>query len=239
MVCYEDEEREVTVYAPANVFDVAHDYGATAAEAYPILAEHSQKMGVLRMPEAPKEIVVVQIPYPSDVGFQETYSRGARWEIRQENVYAITSWWLWRSSESPEDFVSNVNADLVAGYLVNPCTGYPVDSPHSGHYLFGMFYQYSLTARMWDDETFDLKVGDLINYDLDTVYDTYMGVPTPEEDRHRLTKTEKQQIRTILERMRAGESFEDTFRSWYQRLLKREVIPISEVIQMLYENKEA
>ena len=92
---------------------------------------------------------------------------------------------------------------------------------------------------MWDDETFDLKVGDLINYDLDTVYDTYMGVPTPEEDRHRLTKTEKQQIRTILERMRAGESFEDTFRSWYQRLLEREVIPISEVIQMLYENKEA
>ena len=239
MVRYEDQARDVTVYAPASVFDVAQDYGATAAEAYPILAEHSEKMGVLRMPEAPKEIVVVQIPYPSDVGFQETYSRGACWEIRQENVYAITSWWLWRSSESPEEFVSNVNADLVAGYLVNPCTGYPVDSPHSGHYLFGMFYQYSLTARMWDDETFDLKVGDLINYDLDTVYDTYMGVPTPEEDRHRLTKTEKQQIRTILERMRAGESFEDTFRSWYQRLLKREVIPISEVIQMLYENKEA
>ena len=66
-----------------------------------------------------------------------------------------------------------------------------------------------------------------------------MGVPTPEEDRHRLTKTEKQQVRTILERMRAGESFEATFRAWYQRLLKREVIPISEVIQMLYENKEA
>ncbi len=94
-------------------------------------------------------------------------------------------------------------------------------------------------AELWDEESYERRISELLEFDLQETSDTYMGVPTPEEDRHRLTKTEKQQVRTILERMRAGESFEATFRAWYQRLLKREVIPISEVIQMLYENKEA
>ncbi len=192
MVRYEDEAREVTVYAPASVFDVAQDYGATAAEAYPILAEHSQKWVYCACRKPPRKSLLSRFPIPRMLDFRnKPYSRGRRWEVRQQNVYGITSWWLWRSSESLEDFVSKVNSDLVAGYLVNPCTGYPVDSPHSGHYLFGIFYQCGLMAELWDEESYERRISELLEFDLQETSDTYMGVPTPEEDRHRLTKTGK------------------------------------------------
>ena len=235
--------RGVDVFTPGSQNKTASWAVSSLLDSYAAIKDLSERMGTAGIPMQPKSIIVVEMAPPLVLSYpapypNELYAWSNDWEIRQTSTSAtINTRASYGGDLSSYQNSLYVRAWMPITYLLAPCSGYPIDVPHSSTINFSSWLSYYLGAReeMTAQEPADEED---IHHDFGIVstkdfYDFIEGVPVPgipisaEEDRWK---------EAILHRMRSGENFDASFRCLYQRLLKEEMITPSEIITALYNN---
>jgi hypothetical protein len=230
--CY----REVDVFTPACLYQYAHIYIDALLDAYDPLLDLCERMDTIKRPDKPQSIVVIPLGYPmlnELVIPQEPYSWDDEWEIRQRSNTSPTIYSRKLYEHSLEEYQESteVTAQMAVVYILNPCTGYPIDVSHSSTNNFAAWLSVYFRASECDDS--DLE------YYKDTLKDGFSGnglefindIPVPETP---LTQEEENWIGEILDRMHAGECFDAPFKALYHRLLQGEAITASDIVSQLY-----
>ena len=123
---------------------------------------------------------------------------------------------------------------MAVAYLLTPCTGFPIDTPHSSAKNFDTWLSAYISASSFDDALRQRYTDTLRNECSGNDADYIFDVRIPEVP---ITAQEEGWIDEILSRMAAGENFDKPFRQLYQRLLKQELITPSEIITALHTNQ--
>lgn len=229
--------RDVDVYVPANQYKWAYSTVDALLDAYDPLLDLCERMGTIRKPKKPRSIIIVQITMPvvSQLVFQqELYSWNDEWEIRQ---YSATASMLVVTQKSYANsliaYQTAVMAKIAVPYLLTPSTGYPTDVSPASTSKFATWLSIYLRAPGWDEN-------EQKDY-LDLLRDFYSGkgieyidnTIVPETP---LTPEEENWTGEILDRMHAGENFDEPFRALYHRLLQGEKLTAGDIVFQLYRH---
>lgn len=215
------EYQGIDVYYPASMYR----YAVTAAEAvdedYTIIREFCEEWGTPLLPEAPKSVAVVQMRYPmwGYVLFRpnELYSWGSEWEIRMRNESSsvLIGYGNDRLSEA------ETLRQIVIPYLLNPCSGYPVDAPTTATHCFADLVALFLAADEGDEFAMQIY--------MEQFKESYF-YNDGEEIYGDLQK--------VFSQMIEDEQFDDYLKGIYHRLLKSEQITPDEIITLLLSELE-
>jgi hypothetical protein len=140
-------------------------------------------------------------------------------------------------ADSPDEYRASAEvARMAVSYLLNPCTGYPVDVSHASTNNYAAWLAMHLTTgRLNENE--QAMYRDLLKEDhTGTGRERINGVLVPETP---LTSEEEGWIDDILDRMKAGESFDEPFAALYQELLQQKNITASDIVSRLYHHQGA
>ncbi len=229
--------RNVDIYVPANQYKWTNITVDALLDAYDPLLELCQRMETIRKPEKPRSIVIVQMTMPvvSEIVFQqELYSWDDEWEIRQ---YSATASMLVvtkkRYADSLVNYQETVLANIAVPYLVSPSMGYPIYVSPASTSKFATWLSIYLRASGWNADDWQ--------YYLDLLSKQYSGkgieyVNNKIIQETPLTEEEENWIGEILDRMRAGENFDEPFKALYHRLLQGENITAGDIVSQLYHH---
>jgi hypothetical protein len=233
--------REVDVYVPASQYQDAYIAVDALLDAYDPLLDLCERMDTIRRPEKPRSIVFTQIRYPGISRLttpQEPYSWNDEWEIRLQSDASTTVSTRKKFANSLEEYQTStdVTAEMTVAYLLNPCTGYPVDASHASTRNYAAWLSVYIRASGLDAR--DLE------YYKDTLRDDYSGkmieyINGKIAPQTPLTQEEENWLGEILDRMHAGENFDEPFKALYHRLLRGERITASDIVSQLYYHKGA
>lgn len=225
--------REVDVYVPAFLHMDAHVYVDALLDAYEPLQGLCERMGTIEKPIKPRSIVVIPLRYPIQNGIpQEPYSWGNEWEIRQRSESSSTIF-ARKHADSLEEYQRSdeVTAKMTVAYILNPCTGYPIDVPHSSTTNFAAWLNAYIRVHGCDESDLEQYVDLLKENCSGNDHDIINGIVVPEIP---LTKVQKDWISVILKRMHDGENFDEPFKAMYHRLLRGEAVTAPDIVTLLY-----
>lgn len=223
--------RGVDVYVPASLYDLNGLPADAVLDAYDRLLDLCERMDAVKKPEKPRTIAVIQMRCSVIVGPQELYSWGDEWEIRMRNESSTTTASRNRA-DSLEAYQSSidVNENMAIPYLLNSCTGFPIELPKVSISSFAGWLRVYIRANGGGD----------IEYDAETLRTRFYSggdmeiingerIPQPP-----LTEDEERWMDEIVSRMQAGENFDEPFKALYQRLLSGEVVLPMDILSELY-----
>lgn len=225
--------RGVDVFVPASLHQSARWAVEALLDAYDPLLEQCTRMGTKRMPEKPKSIILVQMKCPlinTLVEPSELYSWGDEWEIRQSNDTSSTVNMKKRYADSADEYQA-VMMKMAVSYLLNPCTGYPIDVSHASTRNYAAWLSMYLTVGLMDEDEQAFFRDMLIEEYTGKGRENINGILVPEIP---LTSEEESWIDDILDRMDAGENFDEPFAALYQGLLQQKSITASDIVTQLY-----
>lgn len=218
------KHQDTVVYYPASLYREA-ELAAEAAEAsYNIIREYCEDWNTLVLPQKPSTVVIVQMRYPmwGSLFFSanELYSWGDTWEIRMRNESSSVLANYIRTERTGLDFDSpRTVVSIVIPYLLNPCSGYPIDVSSRSTDCFADLMAFSILAGSWDNE--DQR------YYADRFVDIYS------DDKNIV---DQDMVDKIVLRMANGEDFAGKLKEIYQKLLQSNGIEPGEMIEHLISN---
>ncbi|HYE67957.1 MAG TPA: hypothetical protein VEA58_05055, partial [Anaerovoracaceae bacterium] len=229
--------RDVDIYVPANQYKWAAVTVDALLDAFDPLLEISERIGTTKIPEMPRSIVIIQMTMPvlTEFGYQqELYSWNDEWEIRQ---YSATASMLVFTKKKYEDSLINyqtaVMESMAVPYILSPSAGYPIHVSPGSTRKFATWLSLYLRAPGWEDSD--------RQYSLDLLREFYSGrgvewINNEIVEEIPLTEQEENWIGEILDRMHAGENFDEAFEAIYLRLLQGELITASDIVSQLYHH---
>jgi hypothetical protein len=235
-----EKYRDVAVSVPASLHQSTQVMVDALLDAYDPLLAICKKFGAKKMPEKPESVILIQMRYPAFSAFavsNELYSWGDEWEIRQPGLTSSILSARKMYADSPDEYRASAEvARMAVSYLLNPCTGYPVDVSHASTNNYAAWLaMYLTTGRLNENE--QAMYRDLLKEDhTGTGRERINGVLVPETP---LTSEEEGWIDDILDRMKAGESFDEPFAALYQELLQQKNITASDIVSRLYHHQGA
>lgn len=220
------EHQEIDVYYPASMYRYATVAAEAVATDYAIVYEFCEEWGAPIMPEAPDTVAIVQIRYPmwGYVLFRpnELYSWGNEWEIRMRNE--SSSVLVGYSNEISFEEYASSDATLIQiaiPYLLNPCSGYPVDAPSSATHCFADLLAMSFFADEWDEFAMQSYMEQFKEaYFYDEGEEIYRD------------------LQIIFTQMMEGNQVIEQLKTIYNRLLQSEQITPEEIITILLSDQE-
>lgn len=214
------EYRGIDVYVPASLYKDLQNTADAVADIYGQLKEMCEKLDTINIPEEPKSVIVIQVRTPIIAGIeyapQELYSWGEDWEVRMRNEASVVLNNR-RRVKSAEEYQTSSTVTLteIIPYVLNPCTGFPVDIPNESVSAFASWMGVYMSIGEASDED--------IGY-----YSEYLGSQTENQN-------EIKNIDELLDRMKRGENFDEAFKCLYNRLLHSEPVTMEDVIYQLYD----
>lgn len=226
--------RGVDVYVPASRFQMAEISVDAVLDAYDRILDLCEWIETKEKPEIPRSIIVIQMRSPLInvfVGPQELYSRGDEWEIRMRNEVSntITSR-MWAESLEEYQSSTNLNVDIAIPFIINPCTGFPVETAYWSIDVFSAWLSVYIRANSGSDIEYDAEMISTLYYS-EGEMEIINGERIPQPP---LTEDEERWMDEIVSRMQAGESFDEPFKALYQRLLSGEVVLPMDILSELY-----
>lgn len=215
-------ENGIDVYYPIPLYQQNSTISEAVLASYSMVLEYCKRMEAPILPKKPTSVAVVQMRYPmwGKIIFSpnELYSRGSEWEIHMRNESSSVLNTYRRCNSAVEYQESEVNAALVViPYLLNPCSGYPLNAPTQSTHCFADLMAMSMLAETWDSQT--------LHSIAEQFQDKYLG----EECADVL-----EQLDTILQQMNGGFSFDSKLKEIYHCLLRSENIAPEEMITVLH-----
>lgn len=214
------EDQGIDVYYPASMYR----YAAVAAEAvasdYAIVQEFCEEWGVPILPEVPEKVAIVQMRYPmwGHVLFRpnELYRWGNDWEIRMRNEASSVL-----VGYSSEISFNETLIQVAIPYLLNPCSGYPIDAPAAATHCFADLLAMCIMADEWDE--FAMQ-----NY-MELFKEAYYHGNGDEIYRD---------LQVVFSKMMEENQFMGQLKCIFNRLLKSEQITPEEIINLLLSDQE-
>lgn len=216
--------RDSVVYYPASLYREA-EIAAEAIEAsYNIIKEYCEYWSSPVFPQKPSTIVIIQMRYPmwGNVFFSsnELYSWGETWEIRMRNESSSVLSNYKRSEATGEEFESKkVVVDIVIPYLLNPCSGYPLDVSVRSTDCFADLVAFSILVDMWDENDQQFYADMLIETYFDDEYDKNQALADE-----------------FVLQMVNGNDLDRKLQEIYKRLCQSDSIEPNEMIKYLLSN---
>lgn len=228
--------RDVDVYMPATIYKYAHYAVDALLDAYDPLLELCNRIGTIRKPEKPRSVAVIKIHCPLINGvvlLQEPYSRSDEWEIRlySNDISSTISTRMHANSLEDYQKSTDVTAEMAVAYILNPCTGYPIDASRSSTSNFAAWLSVYLRAGGCDESDLENYRDMLIEECSGNGHEIINGISVPQTP---LTEEEKSWISGILDRIKSGENFDELFKDLYHRLLQGEAVTASDIVTRLY-----
>ena len=220
----QEKHRDILIYYPASLYREA-EIAAEAIEAsYDIIQEYCKSWETPVLPKKPSTVVIIQMRYPmwGNIVFSanELYSWGETWEIRMRNESSSVLANYIRAERSGMEFDSRGTVVSIAiPYLLNPCSGYPIDVSFRSTDCFADLMAFSILAESWDNE-------DQLYY-AERFVDTYSDAKNV---------VDQDLVDEIVLRMVNGEKFDEKLKEIYQKLLQSENIAPDEMIEHLISN---
>lgn len=215
-----EEYSGIDVYYPSSMYKYATIMADAVLADYAVIREFCEEWEVPILPEKPNTVSVVQVSYPmwGRVLFRpnELYSWGSDWEIRMRNESSSVLTGYGKDWLSEKEMLLRT----VIPYLLNPCSGFPIDAPSSATHCFADLMAMSIIASEWDEFTMqsymEMFKEAYFYDDSDAVYG---------------------ELQIVFSAM-GEEQFSDCLKIIYNRLINSEQITPEEIITFLLSDQE-
>lgn len=216
--------RDSVVYYPASLYREAKLAAEAIEASYNIIKEYCEYWSSPVMPQKPSTIVIIQMRYPMwgnlFYSSNELYSWDDTWEIRMRNETSSVLSNYKRAEATGEEFESKkVVVDIAIPYLLNPCSGYPLDVSVGSTDCFADLVAFSILADTWDesDQQFYAEM----------LMETYFNDEC--DEKHAL-------VSEFVLQMVNGTGLDRKLQEIYKKLCQSESIEPNEMIKYLLSN---
>lgn len=219
MICINNNG--IDIYYPAALYQKSPAISEAVSASFSIVHEYCEMFETPILPDKPTSVVVVQMRYPmwGKIFFSpnELYSWGPEWELRMRNESSSILNNFIRCSSTEEYLeTEKIIASVAIPYILNPCSGYPIDAPTESTHCFADLATISILSDKLDTQS------------LYTISELFKTAYFEEED-----GAISEQINAILLQMNNGLCFDSKLKEIYHRLLRGEYISPEEMIVSL------
>lgn len=211
----------INIYSPVALYQEAPIISEAVSASFSIVREYCEIFETPILPEKPTSVVVVQMRYPmwGRIFFypNELYSWGSEWELRMRNESSsiLSNFIQFNSTEEYLESEKTI-VSVAIPYILNPCSGYPLDAPAQSTHCFADLAAMSILADKWDTQS------------LYNIAEQFKAAYFTEDN-----SAISEQIDAILLQMNNGICFDSKLKEIYICLLRAEYLSPEEMIAFL------